>query len=71
MTPRAVDSKGLSAADSLKNAPTGKNQAIDTSKLNSLCATCDNLVTGHVSITPKDMNLIDLPLTCPLPAVPS
>jgi len=56
MTPRAVDAKGLSAADSLANALPGKNQVIDTSKFKSLCAVCDNPATGHVSITPKDMS---------------
>jgi len=56
MTPRAVDAKGLSAADSLKNALPGKNQVIDTSKFRKLCAVCDNSATGHVSITPKDMS---------------
>jgi uncharacterized protein RhaS with RHS repeats len=56
MTPRAVDAKGLSAADSLANALPGKNQIIDTSKFKSLCAVCDNSATGHVSITPKDMS---------------
>jgi RHS repeat-associated protein len=55
MTPRAVDGKGLSAADSLTNALPGKNQVIDTSKFKNLCATCDNRATGHVSITPTDM----------------
>jgi RHS repeat-associated protein len=56
MTPRVVDAKGLSAADSLANALPGKNQVIDTSKFKSLCAICDNPATGHVSITPKDMS---------------
>jgi hypothetical protein len=54
MTPRAIDDKGLSAADRLANALPGKNQIIDTSKLKSLCAVCDNPNTGHVSIMPKD-----------------
>lgn len=54
MTPRAIDDKGLSAADRLANALPGKNQIIDTSKLKSLCAVCDNPKTGHVSIMPKD-----------------
>ena len=53
LTPRAKDTTGLSA--NLQPMP-GKNQVIDTSKLNNLCATCDNPKTGHVSITPKDMN---------------
>jgi hypothetical protein len=38
----------------LANALPGKNQVIDTRKLNNLCATCDNPATGHVSISPKD-----------------
>jgi hypothetical protein len=54
MTPRAKDVGGLSAADSLSNALPGKNQVIDTSKLENLCAVCDNPATGHVSIYPKD-----------------
>ena len=56
MTPRAKDANGLSAANSLENALPGKNQIIDTSRLNNLCAVCDNLRTGHVSINPKDMS---------------
>ena len=56
MTPRPVDAKGLSAANSLENALPGKNQIIDTSRFTNLCATCDNLATGHVSITPRDMS---------------
>ena len=56
MTPRAKDLKGLSASNSLDNALPGKNQIIDTSKLNKLCAVCDNAKTGHVSIKPKDMS---------------
>lgn len=31
---------------------------IDTSKLDQLCAVCDNPKTGHVSIKPKDMSQI-------------
>jgi hypothetical protein len=58
MTPRPVDANGLSAANSLENALSGKNQIIDTSKFTSLCATCDNAATGHVSITPRDMSLM-------------
>lgn len=58
MTPRAADKAGLSAANSLENALPGKNQVIDTSKLTNLCAICDDAATGHVSITPKDMNLM-------------
>ena len=54
MTPRVKDAGGLSAADSLSNALPGKNQIIDTSRLNNLCAVCDNIATGHVSIYPKD-----------------
>ena len=54
MTPRAANVNGLSAANSLDNALPGKNQVIDTSKLSNLCAVCDNLATGHVSITPID-----------------
>lgn len=53
LTPRTVDKNGLSA--NINPAP-GKNQAIDTSKFEKLCATCDNPKTGHISITPKDMN---------------
>lgn len=34
----------------------GKNQVIDTSKLDKLCAVCDSAKTGHVSIKPKDMS---------------
>jgi len=34
----------------------GKNQVIDTSKFDKLCAICDNSKTGHVSIKPKDMS---------------
>jgi RHS repeat-associated protein len=56
MTPRAVDTRGLSAANSAENALAGKNQIIDASKLQNLCAVCDNAATGHVSIAPKDMN---------------
>jgi len=58
MTPRPVDTKGLSAANSLANALPGKNQIIDTSKFTSLCAICDNPATGHVSIKPKDMRVM-------------
>ena len=54
MTPRPTDVKGLSAANSLENALPGKNQVIDTSRLNNLCAVCDNPKTGHVSIMPTD-----------------
>ena len=56
MTPRPVDTSGLSAANSLENALPGKNQIIDTAKLTNLCAVCDNSATGHVSIAPIDMN---------------
>jgi hypothetical protein len=56
MTPRAVDASGLSAANSLANALPGKNQIIDTSKLTNLCAVCDNKITGHVSIFPREMS---------------
>ena len=56
MTPRAVDTNGLSASDSLANALSGKNQVIDTSKFTNLCAICDNPETGHVSIRPTDMS---------------
>ena len=56
MTPHLTDINGLSASNGLKNALPGKNQIIDTTRLNNLCAVCDNLKTGHVSITPKDMN---------------
>ncbi|MDQ0568350.1 RHS repeat-associated protein [Variovorax paradoxus] len=56
MTPRPVDLKGLSAANSVENALAGKNQIIDASKLQNLCAVCDNAATGHVSIAPKDMS---------------
>jgi hypothetical protein len=56
MTPRLRDVNGLSAANSLKNALSGKNQIIDPSKFNNLKAMCDNPNTGHVSITPKDMS---------------
>ena len=55
MTPRPKDTKGLSSFNSLENALPGKNQVIDTKKLQNLCANCDNPSTGHVSITPKDM----------------
>ncbi|HWW25623.1 MAG TPA: hypothetical protein VNZ85_06985 [Caulobacter sp.] len=58
MTPRAADTAGLSAANSLENALPGKIQIIDVSKLSKLCAVCDNLATGHVSIMPKDMGLM-------------
>ena len=54
MTAREKDTKGLSAANSLSNALSGKNQIIDTSKLKNLCAVCDNPKTGHVSIRPID-----------------
>jgi hypothetical protein len=54
MTPRTVDTKGLSAANSLQNALPGKNQIIDTAKLKNLCTVCDNPKTGHVSIMPKN-----------------
>lgn len=53
MTPRAIDTNGLSAANSLKNGLPGKNQITDTSKPKNLCAVCDNPNTGHVSITPN------------------
>jgi RHS repeat-associated protein len=55
MTPRAKDPNGLSAANNMENALPGKNAVIDVSKLKNLCAVCDNLKTGHVSIRPKDM----------------
>jgi len=53
LTPRPQDIGGLSGN---VNSMPGKNQVIDTSKLNQLCAVCDNLKTGHVSIKPKDMS---------------
>ena len=56
MTPRTKDLTGISAADSLENALPGLNQIIDTSKLRNLCAVCDNVSTGHVSIFPRDMS---------------
>jgi hypothetical protein len=56
MTPRRRDYCGLSAANSFENALPGRNQIIDTSKLSKLRAVCDNVLTGHVSITPKDMS---------------
>ncbi|MDQ0418935.1 hypothetical protein J2Z48_003140 [Croceifilum oryzae] len=51
LTPRAKDTTGLSAS---KKPMPGKNQIIDTSKFENLCAVCDNPKTGHVSIFPKD-----------------
>ncbi len=51
LTPRLKDTGGLSAN---VNPMPGKNQVIDTSKLDKLCAVCDNPKTGHVSIKPKD-----------------
>jgi len=59
MTPRVKDAGGLSATNSLENALPGKNQIIDTSKLTNLCAVCDNLATGHVSIYPKNPSLME------------
>lgn len=56
LTPRPVDTKGLSASNSLENARPGTNQVIDVSKLEKLCAVCDNATTGHVSIRPRDMS---------------
>lgn len=53
LTPRARDVEGLSAN---VNPLPGKNQVVDTSKLDQLCAVCDNPATGHVSIKPKDMS---------------
>jgi len=41
--------------DNVNRMP-GKNQVIDTSKLDKLCAVCDNTKSGHVSIKPKDMS---------------
>ncbi len=59
LTPRLVDVNGLSAATSLESkALSGKIQIIDTSKLTNLCAICDNLATGHVSIYPKNMGMM-------------
>lgn len=56
MTPRLIDINGLSAATTLESkALSGKIQIIDTSRLKDLCAVCDNPVTGHVSIFPRDM----------------
>ncbi|WP_269764308.1 RHS repeat-associated core domain-containing protein, partial [Burkholderia ubonensis] len=51
LTPRTQDVTGLSA--NVKPVP-GKSVVIDTSRLNLLCAICDNKKTGHVSIKPKD-----------------
>lgn len=56
MTPRAKDDAGLSVN---VNPLPGKNQVIDTSKLDKLCAVCDNQATGHVSIYPPNRNEID------------
>jgi RHS repeat-associated protein len=53
LTPKPKDKNGLSLN---VNPMPGKNQVIDTSKLDKLCAVCDNTKTGHVSIIPKDMN---------------
>lgn len=53
LTPRPTDKEGLSAN---VNPMPGKNQVIDTTKLDNLCAVCDNPNTGHVSIKPKDMS---------------
>ena len=53
LTPRLKDTAGLSANI---NPMPGKNQVIDTSKLDKLCAVCDNPRTGHVSIKPKEMS---------------
>lgn len=53
LTPRLKDTGGLSGN---VNPMPGKNQVIDTSKLDQLCAVCDNPKTGHVSIKPKDMS---------------
>lgn len=53
LTPRPNDIGGLSGN---VNPMPGKNQVIDTSKLDQLCAVCDNPKTGHVSIKPKDMS---------------
>ena len=59
MTARPGDLNGLSASNSLQTALPGKNQIIDVSKLNSLCARCDNIGTGHVSIMPKDVTQLE------------
>ena len=59
MTPCPKDVDGLSANISPDNLGSGKVQVIDTSKLDKLCAVCDNPATGHVSIRPKNMD--DMP----------
>jgi hypothetical protein len=56
MTPRAADSHGLSAFRDLPARPNCKYQVIDTSKLNALLAFCDNNLTGHFCIVPRDMS---------------
>ena len=56
LTPRpGQDLDGLSTFDSLEAAvgPGGKAQVIDTTKLNTLCATCTP-PAGHVSISAGD-----------------
>ena len=55
LTPRTKDTNGLSANT---HPMPGKNQVIDTLKLDKLCAICDNPKTGHVSIKPKDESQI-------------
>lgn len=59
MTAPSGDLNGLSACNNLQTALPGKNQIIDVSKLNNLCARCDNIATGHVSIMPKDVTQLE------------
>lgn len=56
MTPRATDSHGLSAYPDLPAKPNCKYQVIDMSKLNDLLAFCDNNLTAHFRIVPRDMS---------------
>ena len=57
LTPRpGVDTGGLSA--NINPLP-GRNQIIDTSKFDILCAVCDNPATGHVTIFPRDPSALE------------
>jgi hypothetical protein len=56
MTPRSTDLDGLSAFKEAPSTPGCKYQVIDTSKLKSLHAFCDDDTTGHFCIVPHDMS---------------
>lgn len=55
MTPRPVDTGGLSAFTAPQASMPGKYQIIDVSKLSLLRAVCDNRETGHYSIVPQNL----------------